>query len=94
MFDAPALAPKKEFALPEVLTAPALAPKNELLLPMFAAPAPKPAKTLEEKNEAVSTRPPPMLYCVVALTAFADRVPPAVPLPEILKLLPLQAFVF
>ncbi len=28
-----------------------------------------------------------MLYCVMALTRFADKVPPAVPLPLILKLL-------
>ena len=33
----------------------------------------------------LNTRLPPMLYCVVALTMLLLKVPPAVPLPLMLK---------
>ena len=36
----------------------------------------------------ISLLPPAMLYCVVALMVFDESVPLAVPLPKMLKLLP------
>ncbi len=49
-------------------------------------PAATPAKMLRVPA-TLKTRRPPMLYCVVALTALPVSVPPAVPWPEMLKLL-------
>ena len=88
VFAFPAFLPKNELFPPEAVTSPAPCPKKELLPPIpFAAPAFTPAKTFREKLETVNARLPAMLYCVVALTAFAASVPPAVPSPEMLKLL-------
>src|ERR1035437_2841100 len=71
---------------PVVFVVPAPVPKNELLLPVFPVPVPRPVKTLRNPA-ALNTRPLQMLYCVVALTIFDESVPPAVPLPLMLKLL-------
>ena len=75
---------------------PAPTPKNELLLPLSLlelgvvdAPAPIPAKVLLLGQRAppviANARLPFRLYCVFALTRFAESVPPAVPLPVMLK---------
>ena len=68
-----------------MLRAPASVPKKALPLPVLAAPAPTPAKVLANPL-ILNTREAPILNCVVALTTFPDSVPPAVPLPEMLKL--------
>lgn len=88
MFAFPALLPKNELFPPKPVTSPAPCPKKELLPPSpFAAPAFTPAKTFREILETVKPRLPAMLYWLAALTAFAASVPPAVPSPEMLKLL-------
>ena len=70
-----------------ILSCPAFNPKKELLPPVvFESPAAIPANKFEVPG-LLSMRKPPMLYCVAALTVVADRVPPAVPLPLMLKLL-------
>ena len=87
VFSVPASRPKKELFPAVVLNRPALSPKNELPLPVvFDAPASRPANTpaTVARLRAWFT---PILNCVVALTMFPDSVPPAVPSPEILKLL-------
>ena len=61
---------------------PAEMPKNELLEPVvLSLPALTPAKKLKLPF-ALKARKAPMLYCVVALTVLADRVPALVPSPE------------
>src|SRR5436190_1723484 len=82
----PAPWPKKAFRLPVLLLLPALKPKKALFVPTFTFPAAIPAKRFDPPV-LCRMRKPPMLYCVAVLTAFADRVPPAVPSPLMLKLL-------
>ena len=77
---------------PAVFDTPAPLPKKALPIPVvLAVPAPTPAKVFEfgklTSPVTVKTRLPPRLYCVVALTVFPESVPPAVPLPLMLKLL-------
>src|SRR5882672_1376828 len=84
----PALKPKKVLSLPDALACPAWKPKKEFLLPdVFAWPLPTPAKRLLVPA-LLRMRSPPMLNCEVAFKTFPDSVPPAVPLPAILKLVP------
>jgi len=84
----PAEVPKNELALPVVLARPLLLPKNALLLPVLFSPVPAPTNVLNVPA-VLNTRLPPRLYCVAALRMFA------VPLPLMLKLLPVCGeFVF
>ncbi len=71
------------FDEPDTLAAPAPFPKNELELPVVAVPAP--ANTLPVPL-MLKTRLPAILKFVAELTTLADKVPPRVPLPEMLKL--------
>ena len=87
VLDKPAPSPKKQLKKPSWFWAPAPSPKKELAPPVFALPALMPANTLAVPT-LHSTRLPPMLYCVAALITLPDKVPPDVPLPEMLKLLP------
>src|SRR6266496_1427957 len=81
----PARYPKNELNRPIVLLLPAELPKNELRSPVvFAAPALSPANVLSVPG-TLNTRFPPTLYWAVALMMLAEKVPPAVPLPLMLK---------
>ena len=90
----PANVPKNVLLKPVVLAWPAFAPTKELAVPLrplgaLFVPAPMPAKKLLSGRFAVplipSTRLPPILYCVEVLTMLPVKVPPIVPLPEMLK---------
>ena len=77
-----------------MLFSPAPVPKKALLKPVaLDCPAFTPAKVLF-LPVTLNTRLPPMLYCVAALTAFAESVPPVVPLPLMLKFVPDPGVVF
>ena len=75
MFLFPADCPKKELLEPVVLLAPLNCPKKELLPPVEVAPAPNPAKRLVVPP-TLSTRPPPMLYCVSVLIELVALMVP------------------
>src|SRR5258708_2857991 len=82
----PAYVPKKELEIPPELPWPASVPKKEFSSPIvFERPALIPANKLF--CPVANTRRLPMSYSVVTLTTFPDNVPPAVPLPLMLKLL-------
>src|SRR5437588_8863860 len=86
---APVLVPKNELNVPVLFVTPATKPKKELPDdPASDSPAPTPTKVLLLLLPlTLNTRLPLRLNCVVALTRFPDSVPPAVPLPLMLKLL-------
>src|SRR4029078_5801348 len=87
VFDRPAPLPKNELKRPVVWVWRAFFPKRALLVPVVLLdPLFTPTKVLL-KPATLSTRAPPMLYCVVALKTFA------LPLPLILKLLVVCALV-
>ena len=79
-----ASAPSSVFDVPVVFEVPVLSPTNVFELPVVAVSAP--TKTLL-MPVVENTRFPPILYCVVELTVFAEKSPPTVPAPLILKLL-------
>src|SRR5205807_7514965 len=85
---APVLVPKNELNVPVLFVNPAMKPKKELPDdPASACPAPTPTKVLLLLLPlTLNTRLPPRLNCVAALTTFPEKLPPTVPLPEMLKL--------
>ena len=82
----PELVPKNELRNPLVFDCPAPLPTNVPLPPAdkFATPAFVPTNVFALPG-TLNTRLPAMLYCVVALTMFDESVPPAMPLPVMLK---------
>src|SRR5262245_19024848 len=85
VLNCPANDPKKALSWPVVFACPADMPKKALSTPLLLIPALIPAYKLLDPA-AINSRCPPRLYCVVALTRFEERVPPAVPSPLMLKL--------
>ena len=70
---------------PAVFDWPAKAPKNEFPLPVvFEFPVAAPTNMFPVPALLI-TRAPPMWYSVAAFTVLAERVPPAVPSPLMLK---------
>ena len=79
----PALVPTRVLLNPEELAKPARLPIYELPSPVELTPASGPRKRLPIPSRYICL--PFRLNCADALTIFPESVPPAVPLPDMLK---------